>query len=70
MSIKSSIEGQAAEETQIVGVPGRMVGFPFHTDDDCVLIHVDGKGQADASSPMIDDTIDEEGDICYEFAHA
>ena len=46
-----------------------MVGFPFQTDDDFVLIHVDGKGQADASSQMIDDAIDEEGDICYEFAH-
>ena len=46
-----------------------MVGFPFQTDDSFVVLHISRKGHAQTTNGMIDDTIDEEGGICHEFAH-
>ena len=68
-SVSSSMQGQTSEETQVVGVPFGMVGFPFQNDDSFVVLHISGKSHADAADWMIDDTIDEEGGICHEFAH-
>ena len=69
ISVTSSMQGQTAEETKVVGIPFGMVGFPFQTDDSFVFLHISGKGQAHTTNGMIDDTIDEEGGICHEFAH-
>ena len=47
-----------------------MVGFRFQTDDGFVLIDVYWKrGHAYTSYGMIGDAVDEESDICHEFAH-
>ena len=43
-SITPSMQGQTAEETQVVSVPFGMVGFPFQTDDSFVVLHGRGKG--------------------------
>ena len=63
------MQGQTAEDTQVVGVPFGMVGFPFQTDDSSVVLDVVGEGHAFASYLMIDDAIEKEGDIHHEFAH-
>ena len=67
--VTSSMQGQTSEETNVVGVCFGMVGFPFQTDDSFVVLHVSGESQAHTTNGMIDDTIDEEGGICHEFAH-
>ena len=41
----------------------------FQTDYSFVVLHISGKGQAHTTNGMIDDTIDEEGGTCHEFAH-
>ena len=47
-----------------------MVGFRFQTVDGFVLLDVDWKGgRLYTSYRMIDDAVDEEGDIGHEFAH-
>ena len=47
-----------------------MVGFRFQTDDAFLLLDIDRKGgRLYTSSRVIDDTVDEEGDIGHEFAH-
>ena len=46
-----------------------MVGFLFQTDDGFILLDVGWKGHAYTYNSMIDDAIDEEGDIGQEFAH-
>ena len=61
-------QGQTLEETEIVGVPLGMVGFPFQADDGFVLLDVDWKGHNYTSYRMIDDAVDEKGDIGHEFA--
>ena len=63
------MQSQTSEETQVTIVPLGMVGFPFQTDDGLVLLGVGWKGQAYASYRMIDEAVDEEGDIGHEFAH-
>ena len=65
------MQGQTSEETQIIGVPVVMVGLlRFQTDDGFVLLDVDRKGcRTYTSYRVIDDAIDEEGDIGHEFAH-
>ena len=70
ISIASSMQGQTPEETQVIFVPLVMVGFRFQVDDGFVLLVVDWKrGHAYTSYRMIDDAVDEEGDIGHEFAH-
>ena len=45
-----------------------MVGFRFQADDGFVLLDVNWKeGRTYTSYRMIDDAVDEEGDICHEF---
>ena len=63
------MKGQTAEETQVVGEPFAVDGFPFQTDDASVALDVGGKGQVDAPDRMIDNAIDEEGGIRHEFTH-
>ena len=63
------MQGQTAEETQVIGVPLGTNGFTFKTDDSFVVLHVSGKKQLYAPDRMIDYAIDEEGGIRHEFAH-
>ena len=67
--VASSMQGQTAEETQVVSVPFGIFVVFFQTDYSFVVLHISGKGQAHATNGMIDDTIDEEGGTCHEFAH-
>ena len=47
-----------------------MVGFRFQTDDAFFLLDVDWKGgRTYTPYRVIDDAVDEEGDIGHEFAH-
>ena len=56
--------------TQVVRVPLGIIGFLFQTDDGFVLLDVDWKrDHAFTSYRMNDEAVDEEGDICHEFAH-
>ena len=64
------MQGQTPEETQVVTVPLGIVGFLFQSDDGFVLLDVDWKrDHAYTSYRMIDDVVDEKGDIRHEFAH-
>ena len=64
------MQGQTPEETQVITLPLIMVGFRFQTDDGFVLLDVDWtRDHAYTSYRMIDDAVDEEGDIGHEFAH-
>ena len=64
------MQGQTPEETQVIIVPLVIVGFPFQTDDAFLLLDIDWKGGCPYTSyRMIDDAVDEEGDIGHEFAH-
>ena len=63
------MQGQTAEETEVIGLPFGMVGFPFQTDDSFAVLHLSGKSHVHAPDRMIDDAIDEEGGIRHEFAH-
>ena len=64
------MQGQTPEETQVVTVPLGMDGFRFQSDDGFVRLDVDWKrDHAYTSYRMIDDVVDEKGDIRYEFAH-
>ena len=46
-----------------------MVGFLFQTDDGFILLGIAWKGHAFSSYRMIDDAVEEEGDIRHDFAH-
>ena len=64
------MQGQTPEETQVVRVPLGIIGCLFQTDGGFVLLDVDWKrDHAYTSYRMIDDAVDEEGDIGHEFAH-
>ena len=64
------MQGQTPEHTQVITVPLIMIGFLFHSDDGFVLLDVDWKrDHAYTSYRMIDDVVDEKGDIRHEFAH-
>ena len=64
------MQGQTSEETQVIILPLVMVGFPFQIDDAFLLLDIDWKGgRTYTSYRMIDDAIDEEGDIGHEFTH-
>ena len=64
------MQGQTPEETQVVIVPLIMVGFRFKSDDGFVLLDVDWKrDHAYTSYRVVNDAVDEEGDIRHEFAH-
>ena len=64
------MQGQTAEETQVITVPLVMVGFFFQTYDGIVLLDVDWKRDHVCTSyRMIDDAVNEECDIGHEFAH-
>ena len=64
------MQGQTPKETQVITVPLGIVGFLFQTDDGFVLLDVDWKrDHAYTSYRMINDEVDEEGDIGHEFAH-
>ena len=64
------MQGQTSEETQVIIVPLVVVGFRFQTDDAFLLLDVDWKGGRPYTSyRMMDDAVDEEGNISYEFAH-
>ena len=69
MSIASLMKVETPEETQVLSVPFGMVGFPFQTDDGFVVLDVGWKGHAYTPYWMIDDAVDEEGEIGREFAH-
>ena len=66
MHVTSTIKGQTAEEAHVVVVPFGTVGFPFHTDDCCVVFDVGWEGQAHTIDRTIDDAFDKEGE---EFAY-
>ena len=64
------MQGQTAEETQVITVPLVMVGFLFQTYDGSVLLDVDWKRDHVCTSyRIIDDAVNEECDIGHEFAH-
>ena len=64
------MQGHTSEETQVVIVPLGLDGFLFQTDNGFVLLDVEWKrGRTYTSYRMIDDAVDEEGDIGHEFAH-
>ena len=64
------MQGQTPKETQVITLPLGIVGFLFQTDDGFVLLDVDWKRDHDYTSyRMINDEVDEEGDIGHEFAH-
>ena len=64
------MQGQTPEETQVIILPLLIVGFHVKTDDALFLLDVDRKGgRLCTSYRMIDDAIDEEGDIGHQFAH-
>ena len=68
--VASSVQSQTSKETQVIAVPLTALVIHFQSDDCFVLLNVDRKGShSRASYQMIDDTIDEEGGICYELAH-
>ena len=51
-------------------VPLGMDSFLFQTDDGFVLLYVAWKGHVYTSYRMIDDAVDEKGDIGRKFAHS
>ena len=66
----SSMQGQTPEEKGFIIVALVMVGLRFQSDDDFVLLDVDWKwGCTYTSYRVIDDAVDEGGDIGHEFAH-
>ena len=70
ISFASSMQGQTPEQTQVITVPLIRIGFRFQSDDGFVLLDVDWKrDHAYTSYRMIDDVVDEKGDIRHEFAH-
>ena len=69
MHVASTMQGKTAKETEVIGVPFGMDGFPLQSDDSFVVLHVSRKSRAHASERMIDDAIDEEGGIRHEFTH-
>ena len=65
------MQGQTPEKKQVITLPLVMVWFRFQTDDGFVILDVDWKGgRTFTSIRMIDDAVDEEGDIGHEFEHA
>ena len=70
ISIASSMQGQTPEETQVISVLLVMDEFLFQTYDGYVLLDVDWKRDHVCTSyQMIDDAVNEEGDIGHEFTH-
>ena len=67
-SVVSSMKGQIAEETKVVGVPFAMDGFFIQADDGDVPLHIGGKSHTYATDQMLEDAIDEEQGIRHEFA--
>ena len=64
------MQGHTSEETQVIIVPHVMNGFLFQTDDGFVFLDVDWKRVHSCTSyGMINDVVDEEGDIGHAFAH-
>ena len=61
--------GTIPEETQVIIVLLGKDWFTFQTDDGFLLLDVGRKGHAYTTYRMIDEAVDEEGDIDHEFAH-
>ena len=63
------IHGYLKTPTNETHNPARRQISHSQSFDSFVVLHISGKGQAHTTNGMIDDTIDEEGGICHEFAH-
>ena len=66
----SKMQVQTAEETQVDSVHFPIVGYTFQADDGSVFLDIGRKCQANATNRLVDEAIDEKGDIRHEFAHA
>ena len=68
-NVTSLVEGQAPEEAEIVVICRIAVVIFLQPDDGFVVLHVVGKGDADATYWVLHDPIEEERGIGHMLAH-